>query len=126
MTTGELLPALSTSWEEGDGNSWTFTLREGVKFHDGSAMDADAVKHAMDRTLDDALTCESRTKFFSGNEFTVETIGSDKIKVTTKVRDPILPLKMSNMMIGAPSMTMGKAVRTAPGTGPYVDAILNR
>lgn len=119
VTTGELLPALATSWEEGDENSWMFTLREGVTFHDGSAMDAAAVKHAMERTLDDTLTCESRTKFFSGNEFTVETIGSDKIKVTTKVRDPILPLKMSNMMIGGPSMTMGKPVRTAPGTGPY-------
>ena len=119
VTTGEVLQALATSWEEGDDNSWTFTLREGVKFHDGSVLDAAAVKHAMDRTLDDTLSCESRTKFFSGNEFSVDTVGSDKIKVTTKVRDPILPLKMSNMMIGGPSMPMGKAARTAPGTGPY-------
>lgn len=118
-TSGELLPALATSWEEGDDSSWTFTLREGVKFHDGSVMDAAAVKYAMDRTLDDTLTCESRTKFFTGNKFSVEAVGSDKIKVTTKVRDPILPLKMSNMMIGGASMPMGKAVRTAPGTGPY-------
>lgn len=117
--TGELKAALATSWEEGDGNSWTFTLRDGVVFHDGTPMDAAAVKFAMDRTLDDTLTCESRTKFFSGNDFSVEAVGENQIKVTTGVRDPILPLKMSNMMIGAPSMTMGESVRSAPGTGPY-------
>jgi peptide/nickel transport system substrate-binding protein len=119
VDTGEVQPALATAWAEGDDNSWTFTLRDGVTFHDGSVMDAAAVKHAMDRTLDDRLTCETRTKFFSGNEFTVEVIGDDRIRVTTTVRDPILPLKMSNMMIGGPSMPMGEAVRTAPGTGPY-------
>lgn len=118
-STGDLQPALATSWQEGDDNSWTFTLRSGVTFHDGTTMDAAAVKHAMDRTLDDTLTCESRTKFFSGNEYTVESIDNDKIKITTGVRDPILPLKMSNMMIGAPSMKMGEAVRMAAGTGPY-------
>lgn len=119
VQTGEVKPALASSWEEGDDNSWTFTLTDGVTFHDGAAMDAAAVKFAMERTLDDTLTCESRTKFFSGNQFTVEAIGDDQIKVTTSVRDPILPLKMSNMMIGSPAMPMGESVRTAAGTGPY-------
>ena len=117
--TGNVLPALATSWEEGADNSWTFTLREGVLFHDGTPMDAAAVKYAMERTLDDTLTCESRTKFFSGATYDVEALGTDRIKVTTSVRDPILPLNMSNMMIGAPSMPMAQAVRMAPGTGPY-------
>ena len=50
--TGELKPALAISWEENDDSSWTFTLRDGVKFHDGTVMDAATVKHAMERTLD--------------------------------------------------------------------------
>ncbi len=37
-------PALATDWETSeDGLTWTFTLREGVTFHDGAALTADAV-----------------------------------------------------------------------------------
>lgn len=40
----EVVPALATDWEASDdGLDWTFTLREGVTFHDGEAFDAEAV-----------------------------------------------------------------------------------
>jgi peptide/nickel transport system substrate-binding protein len=120
VETGEVLPALATGWEEGENNAWTFTLREGVTFHDGTPMTAASVKHALDRTLDTNLSCESRTKFFGDGDFGVEVVTDNAIMVTTPVRDPILPLKMSNMMIYPESVTMGEPVRTAPGTGPYV------
>ena len=43
-------PALATSWSvSDDGLSWTFNLREGVVFHDGAALTADAVKRSIDR-----------------------------------------------------------------------------
>jgi peptide/nickel transport system substrate-binding protein len=35
--------ALATTWASTDGRVWTFTLRQGVRFHDGAALDADAV-----------------------------------------------------------------------------------
>jgi peptide/nickel transport system substrate-binding protein len=44
-------PALSTSWEvSDDGLEWTFKLREGVTFHDGTPFTAEAVKYSIDRT----------------------------------------------------------------------------
>jgi len=44
-------PALATSWEvSDDGLEWTFKLREGVTFHDGTPMNAEAVKYSIDRT----------------------------------------------------------------------------
>jgi peptide/nickel transport system substrate-binding protein len=42
-------PLLATSWESSEGGKvWTFNLREGVKFHDGEAMNADAVMKSID------------------------------------------------------------------------------
>lgn len=45
-------PGLATSWTvAADGLSYTFTLRSGVKFHDGTDFNADAVKFNIDRIL---------------------------------------------------------------------------
>ncbi len=50
--TTEIVPALATSWDVSDDNlTYTFHLREGVKFHDGTPMNADAVVFSLDRQL---------------------------------------------------------------------------
>ncbi len=47
-----VLPVLAERWEtSADGLSWTFTLRRGVKFHDGSDLTAEAVKGSIGRTM---------------------------------------------------------------------------
>lgn len=46
-------PLLATAWEASDdGLTWTFTLREGVTFHTGRALDSTAVKESIQRTID--------------------------------------------------------------------------
>lgn len=48
---GEVTPGLATSWEHNeDGTVWTFHLRSGVKFQDGSDFNADAVKFTIERS----------------------------------------------------------------------------
>ncbi|MDQ7027501.1 MAG: ABC transporter substrate-binding protein [Anaerolineae bacterium] len=46
----EISPVLATDWSSSeDGLTWTFNLREGVLFHDGAPLTADAVKRSIDR-----------------------------------------------------------------------------
>lgn len=50
---GRVLPRLATAWEKTDGGAtWTVTLREGVRFHDGSPLNAAAVKKSFEYTRD--------------------------------------------------------------------------
>ncbi|MGY6708307.1 MAG: ABC transporter substrate-binding protein [Rhizobiaceae bacterium] len=49
---GEIVPQLAEGWEVSeDGLTYVFSLREGVTFHDGSALDADTVKFSFDRAM---------------------------------------------------------------------------
>ena len=51
----KLVPGLATKWyqDPADPTKWIFELRQGVKFHDGSTFNADAVIFSLDRALDD-------------------------------------------------------------------------
>jgi len=51
-TNGNPVPHVAKSWEAlPDGLTWTFHLRSGIKFHDGSELTAEDVKFSMDRLL---------------------------------------------------------------------------
>ena len=53
---GEFQPSLATEWTTSDdGLTWTFTLREGVTFHDGSEFDSTDVVYSYNRIIDEQL-----------------------------------------------------------------------
>lgn len=50
--TQKVEPLLATAWQQSNGGkTWTFTLRDGVKFHDGAVLDAAMAKAALERTI---------------------------------------------------------------------------
>ena len=52
ITTKKVQPLLAESWKsEDNGKRWVFKIRKGVKFHDGSALTAEAVKGSIERTI---------------------------------------------------------------------------
>jgi len=81
--TGEITPRLATAWEQIDDLTWRFTLREGVKFHDGADLNADAVIYAIQRTMDETLDCEVRTKFFGNIALTPTAVDDLTVDIAT-------------------------------------------
>ncbi|RIK17010.1 MAG: ABC transporter substrate-binding protein [Acidobacteria bacterium] len=68
-TTG--VPELATDWEGSeDGLTWTFTLQEGVKFHDGTDFDAEAVCYNFERWADQNEVGQNPSAaYYYGNDF---------------------------------------------------------
>lgn len=61
---GKIIPGLAESWAvSGDGLTWTFKLRSGVRFHHGKTFDAGDVKATFERILDPATRSPKRSDF---------------------------------------------------------------
>lgn len=61
---GQYAPGLATSWTiSPDATTYTFRLREDVKFHDGSPFNAEAVKVTFDRIVDPATRAQTAFSF---------------------------------------------------------------
>lgn len=120
-------PALAKSWDvSADGLSYTFHLQEGVKFHDGTEFDANAVKVNIDRQLPPQVTEDmAYASFVYGSVKDVQVVDKKTLKVNlTAPSTPFLAnlaMVMSAPIISPKALTDGKNnVNQAPvGTGPY-------
>jgi peptide/nickel transport system substrate-binding protein len=118
--TGTLDPLLATKWEATSDTEWTFTLRDDVKFQDGTPFDAEAAAFSIDRAVNKSdLDCHVRGFVFGDYTLDVKAVNATTLTVTTPTPDPILPLRISFIEI-VPSSTSNTAkVREPIGTGPY-------
>ena len=81
MGDGSVVPGLAESWEiSDDGTVYTFKLREGVTFHDGTTMDAEDVKFSLDRARAEESTNAQKGLFAGITD--VEVVDPQTVKVT--------------------------------------------
>src|SRR3954467_11027210 len=86
---GEPQPKLALSWTHSeDFKTWTFKLRPGVKFHDGTPFNAQAVKENLDRQKDPANKC--RCAFYVAAIHDVQA--PDELTVVFNLKDPSVSL----------------------------------
>lgn len=116
---GKLSPRLATTWKQIDDFTWQFSLRKGVKFHDGEVLDAAAVVKSMKRTLDPSQDCEIRLKMFGNVKLVATAVDANTLQVKTEKAQPILPTLMGTMAITSPNTQAKKGTRNPVGTGPY-------
>ncbi len=119
-TSGEITPRLATTWEQVDDLTWRFSLRDGIAFHDGAPFNAEAVIYAIERTMDETLDCEVRTKFFGNIALSPTAVDDLTIDIKTDSPVPILPTMMGTFPIMSPNTPNGEPTRDPVGTGPYI------
>lgn len=108
----KVTPWLAMSWNNPDESTWIFNLKQGVKFHTGNTMSAKDVVYSYDQ-----LKQNSGFSYVFSTIKSVEAVGNDKVKITTKSADPILINRMADMFI-IDATADGKA-DPVYGTGPY-------
>jgi peptide/nickel transport system substrate-binding protein len=127
-----LVPGLATSWavDASDKTKWAFKLREGVKFHDGSELTADAVVWNLDKLLKkDAPQFDPRQSAQGLSRIpavaSYKTTGKYTVEIVTKTPDATLPYQLAWIMMSSPAQweKLGKSwdafAKTPSGTGPW-------
>ncbi|WP_433516434.1 ABC transporter substrate-binding protein [Nonomuraea sp. CA-143628] len=112
-------PRLATEWTSADGGKqWTFKLRQGVKFHTGAPMDAEAAKKAIERTI----KMNAGAAYIWGSVKTIET--PDPATLTFKLKyaaplDLIASSGYAAYIYDTAAADKLKDGKTDAGTGPY-------
>jgi peptide/nickel transport system substrate-binding protein len=129
---GKLIPGLATSWESdpADRRNWTFHLRQGVKFHDGSLFDADAVVWNFDKVLnpqasqfDNRQSAQVKPRLPSVQSW--KKLDDRTVQVTTKAVDALFPYQLLWFLISSPAQyaklggSWEKFAFAPSGTGPF-------
>ncbi|WP_250564482.1 ABC transporter substrate-binding protein [Sphaerisporangium fuscum] len=115
-----VVPGLATSWKTAkDGRTLTFTLRDGVKFADGSAFDSKDVKFSLDKIKDEATAAVASASLASVKS--VDAPDSHTVVLHLTTPDAALPANLATVnMAMLSSDDTEAALNTKPnGTGPF-------
>ena len=127
-----LVPGLAESWEvnKAEPTKWTFKLRKGVKFHDGSEFNADAVVFNIERLFNDkspqySARMVSLTNFRLPAYKSVKKIDDHTVEFETKAPDAFWPFQICYVLLASPTQWEAtgkdwtKFAETPSGTGPW-------
>jgi ABC-type transport system substrate-binding protein len=128
----DLVPGLATSWsvDEADRTKWTFRIRQGVKFHDGSELTADAIVWNLDKLLNDKSPQYDARQSSQGRSripgvASYRSVDAYTLEITTKTVDATLAYQLAWIMISSPAQweKVGRSwdafAKTPSGTGPW-------
>ncbi len=116
---GEVQPNLAASWEVSeDGLTYTFTLAEGVTFHDGSTLDAEDVVYSFERAMGEDSVNPSKDIFEPIES--VKAVDSQTVEITLSGKDAFFLFNMGqgdSAIVAAESAEGNNA--NPVGSGPF-------
>ena len=122
----QLQPMLATSWtHNSDGTVWTFKLRKGVKFHDGSPFSSSDVAYTMKRILQPATAAAglaSITGYVTADG--IDTPDATTVRFRLAGPNAFLPVLLSSIVFAI--VKNGETdFSTGNGTGPFTMTAFN-
>ncbi|GLF93047.1 ABC transporter substrate-binding protein [Streptomyces yaizuensis] len=121
--------ALATSWKVApDRRTWTFELREGVTFQDGTPFDAAAVVFNLDRYLDPdhphhTAALGAAAQEYAGSIASYRALGTHRVELVTGKPNGHLPEDLAHVLIASPTAVRAGGstglARRPVGTGPF-------
>jgi peptide/nickel transport system substrate-binding protein len=119
MADGSVVPGLAESWEiSGDGLTYTFTLRSGVTFHDGTTFDAGDVKFSLDRARAEDSTNAQKALYAGISDVTVVDDTTVQMTLAEPNGNLLFNLAWGDAVIVAPESIEG--IKQMPiGTGAF-------
>ena len=117
---GAVTPLLADNWyHTPDGKTYTFTLKKGVKFSDGAAFDAGAVKFSFDRARAAGSTNKAKKAVFD-NISSVVVEDAHTVILVLNNADALMPFRMGeNTAVVLHPNSAASAATKPVGTGPY-------
>ena len=122
----EYKPSLATSWEMAeDALSWTFELKEGVTFHDGTPFNAEAVAFTINRIIDPEFNSPAAKPLLGGNVESAEAVEEYVVKINLNNAFPGFLSALSDVVLAPVSPAAveewGEDFGQHPvGTGPFM------
>lgn len=113
---GSLQPMLATRWEVLDPLTWRFTLRRGVRFHDGQPFTSASVKFSLDRIVDPATKARQIGYWQSYDRTETPDDYTAIIKTKAPVGNVLSALAVTMMVPPKPSRPL---TEKPVGTGPF-------
>lgn len=118
---GEIVPQIATEWEQLSDTDVIFTIRDDVRFHDGSPLTAEDVVYSVERITDPEFGSPQLSQFES--IASAEVLEDGRVKLTTETGYPALLAQLVKLSIVPKAVVeeVGReAFNQAPvGSGPY-------
>jgi peptide/nickel transport system substrate-binding protein len=113
----QIVPDLASGWTTPNDTTWIFTIKNGIKFHDGHILTPADVVYSLN-LLKSMNSTNDFAESYANSLASVQAVGTNQVKIVTSQPDPVLLNKLTYLYILDKNLPKGDNPSLA-GTGAY-------